>query len=283
MAIVTISRGCFSHGEEIAGCVAAELGYECISQELLLEASQFFHVSEKKLFESLHDAPGYLERITHARQRFIDGFRATLLENVVRDNVVYHGFAGQILLQGIAHVFKVRVIADMEERIRLLQSRQRIAREAAVSIIQREDQERAEWYRNLYRIDMNDPSLYDIVVHIDRLTIDDACGIVCQAAAGRRFMTTPQSQSALADLAVESRVKLVLDNICKGDVACREGIVHIRVQGQKLKSAGIASADVKQQVREQIRGDLYDNIIAAVSKVPGVKDIDCSIDTPYYV
>jgi len=283
MAIITVSRGCFSHGKEIAEGVAATLGYECISQEILLEASQFFHVPETKLFESLHDAPGYLERITHVKQRFIDGFRATLLENVVRDNVVYHGFAGQILLGGIAHVLKVRVIADMEERIRLLQSRQRVVREEALGIIEREDRERSEWYRSLYRIDVHDPSLYDIVLHIDRLTIEDACDIVCQAVVGKSFRTTARSQSALADLAVESRVKVVLENICRGEVACKDGIVHIRVQGQKLKSSGIASPDVKKQVRDQIRGDLHDNIIAAVSKVPGVKDIDCSIDTPYYV
>lgn len=42
----------------------------------------------------------------------IDRIQAALLEHVARDNVVYHGFAGQMLLEGIAHVLKVRVIAD---------------------------------------------------------------------------------------------------------------------------------------------------------------------------
>lgn len=38
MGIVTISRGSFSHGKEIAEKVAIELGYEAISREILLEA-----------------------------------------------------------------------------------------------------------------------------------------------------------------------------------------------------------------------------------------------------
>ena len=167
MAIIAISRGCFSHGKEIAEAVAERLGYECISLEVLLEASRIFDVPEDKLFTSLHDAPGLMERITHVRQGVIDRIQAALLEHVVKDNVVYHGFAGQILLDGIDHVLKVRVIADMEERLKLLMHRQGISREAAMALIEREDQERTEWYRSIYRIDATDPTLYDVMLHID--------------------------------------------------------------------------------------------------------------------
>ncbi|MCB2147834.1 MAG: cytidylate kinase-like family protein [Deltaproteobacteria bacterium] len=283
MAIITISRGCFSHGKEIAECVADRLGYECISQEVLLEASRTFDVPEAKLVASLHDAPGLIARITHVRERIIDGIQAALLEHVVKDNVVYHGFAGQILLDGIDHVLKVRVIADIEERIKLLQRRKPVSREAALDLIDREDQERAEWYRSIYRIDMNDPRLYDMVLHIGRLTIVDACEIVCQTATGSSFRTTARSSAALADLALESHVKVAIQGVCKADVSCRDGIVQLRVQGQKLKPSGVASPHVQHQLQDRIRDDLYDEIVAVVSIIPGVKDIDCNIDTPYYV
>ena len=283
MAIIKISRGCFSHGKEIAEYVAEKLGYECISQEVLLETSQFFNVSEDKLFESLHDAPGLLERLTHVRQRFIDRFQAMLLEHVVTDNVVYHGFAGQILLCDIAHVIKVRVIADMKERIKMVQRRQQIRREEAVNLIEREDHERAEWYRTIYRIDMHDPRLYDMVLNIDRLSIDDACDIVCRTASSDTFKTTQASQTAIADLALESHIKLILEGICKADVKCEGGIVQIKVEGQKLKTSGGTSPDVQHQIQDQIQTDLYDKIVSVVSKIPGVKDVDCSINKPYYV
>ena len=283
MAIITFSRGCFSHGKEIAECVAEKLGYECISQEVLLETSQFFNVSEDKIFESLHDAPGLLERLTHVRQRFIDRFQAMLLEHVVTDNVVYHGFAGQILLGDISHVLKVRVIADMEERINMVQRRQQMSRTEAVNLIEREDHERAEWYRTIYRIDMNDPRLYDMVLNIDGLSIDDACNIVCQTASYDTFKTTQASQVAMADLALESHIKLILEGICKADVTCKAGIAEIKVKGQKLKTSGGTSPDVQHQVQDQIQADLYDKIVSSVAKIPGVKDVDCSINKPYYV
>jgi cytidylate kinase len=283
MPIITISRGCFSHGKEIAECVAAKLGYECISQEILLQASEVFQVPETKIFESLHDAPGLLERLTHVRQHFIDSFQAMLLEHVAKDNVVYHGFAGQIFLGGLSHVLRVRVNADNDRRIKLLQSRQQLDWEDAQRHIEQEDQVRAEWYRTFYRIDMHDPSLYDMVLHIGRLSIDDACDIICRTAAKNSFKATPESLAALADLALEDHVKVLLEGICKAHVKCRQGVVYIRVAGQKLKASGMASPDVQHQVQDQIQEDLYEEIVSAVSKIPGVKDINCSVDTPYYV
>lgn len=283
MAIITISRGCYSHGKEIAEAVAARLNYECISQEILLEASQSFHIPESKLFESLHDAPSLIERITHARQRLIDWFQATLLNHAAKDNLVYHGFAGQILLSGISHVLKVRVIARMEDRVNMLMGQKGISEQEARRLIEHEDHERAEWYRAIYRMDMHDPQLYDIVLHIGRLTIDDASDIICEAASRNSFKATAESLSDLMDLALSSHVKVVMEDICKADVRAKNGIVHIRVQGQKIKTTGIASPDVQHQVQDQIQRDLYDKIIAAVSKIPGVKDIACSVDAPYYV
>jgi len=282
MAIITISRGCCSYGKAIAECAAKKLGYECISQEVLLEAARFFHVPEEKLFESLHDAPGFMERLTHVRQHFINDIQAALLEHVAKDNVVYHGFAGQMLLADIPHVLKVRVIVEMEDRVKLLMDRQQISRQEAIRLIEHEDHERAEWYRIFYRIDMNDPRVYDLVLHIGRLTIDDACDIVCRTAASRSFSTTPESVASLGDLALESHVKIALDGICKADIQCRAGVVHLRVKGQKLVTTGVASPHVQHQVKDQIREDVYDNIIKIVSDIPGVKDIDCTIETPYY-
>jgi hypothetical protein len=44
MAIITISRGSYSKGKEIAEKVAQELGYECIARKVLLEAKEEFNI-----------------------------------------------------------------------------------------------------------------------------------------------------------------------------------------------------------------------------------------------
>ncbi|MEJ2224653.1 MAG: cytidylate kinase family protein, partial [Syntrophobacterales bacterium] len=71
MAIITISRGSYSRGKEVAEKVAARLGYECISRDVLLEASEQFHIPEIKLVRAIHDAPSILERFTHGKERYV--------------------------------------------------------------------------------------------------------------------------------------------------------------------------------------------------------------------
>ena len=71
MAVITISRGSFSHGQKIAEKVAGTLGYECVSREILVEAAQLFNVSEKKLIRSLNDAPSILERVVHGKEMYL--------------------------------------------------------------------------------------------------------------------------------------------------------------------------------------------------------------------
>jgi len=100
MAIITISRGSYSKGKEVAEKVAHRLGYVCLSRDLLLEASSQFNIPEIKLIRALHDAPSILERFTSGKERYLAYFAAALLERVQRDNVVYHGLAGHFYLKG---------------------------------------------------------------------------------------------------------------------------------------------------------------------------------------
>ena len=46
MSIITISRGSFSKGKEVAEKLAEKLNYECISRDILIEASEHFNIPE---------------------------------------------------------------------------------------------------------------------------------------------------------------------------------------------------------------------------------------------
>jgi hypothetical protein len=57
MSIITISRGSYSYGREVAEKVARRLGYSCISREAIVGASEEFNIPEIKLTRALHDTP----------------------------------------------------------------------------------------------------------------------------------------------------------------------------------------------------------------------------------
>ena len=94
MAIVTISRGSYSRGKEVAEALAEKLGYECVSRDILLETCDEFSIPETRLIKALHDAPSILDRFSHGRERYISYFRAAFFNHMVKDNIVYHGLSG---------------------------------------------------------------------------------------------------------------------------------------------------------------------------------------------
>lgn len=210
MAIITISRGSYSKGKEVAERVAQQLGYECVSREVLLDASERFHIPEVKLVRAIHDAPSVLDRFKHGKQIFVAYIRAALTSRVAKDNVVYHGLAGHILLTGVPHVLKARIIADMADRIQAESQREGITENEARILLQRDDQERRKWTRSLYGVDPWDSSLYDIVVHIHKLTVADAVDFICRAATRERFRTTEGYRRKMEDFALACRVKAAL-------------------------------------------------------------------------
>jgi cytidylate kinase len=282
MAVITISRGSFSHGREIAEKTAKMLGYECVSREILVEAAQLFNVSEKKLMRSLNDAPGILERMVHGREQYLEYIKAALLEYARKGNMIYHGHAGHLLLTEIPQVLKVRIIADKDDRINLLQKRKNVTREAAVEIIENEDKNRIHWTRYLYKTDIHDPKLYDIVINIGNLTIEDACEIICLAAQSKTYRMTDASKQAVEDLAIASRLRAALQPVCDAEVFVENGDVYVTVAAQKRKKTGYVSPALQQHIGESYREDLSRQINEMALNIPGVNNVFCQIQMPYY-
>jgi cytidylate kinase len=282
MAVITISRGSFSHGQEIAEKVAETLGYECISREILVEAGQLFNVSEKKLIRSLNEAPNILERMVHGKERYLEYIKVSLLGYARKGNVVYHGHAGHLLLTEIPQILKVRILAEKDDRISLVQKRKNLNREAAAEVIENEDKNRIYWTRYLYKEDVNDPKLYDIVINIGNLTIEDACEIICLAARSKSYRSTDESKQAIDDLAITNRIQAELNSICDAQVSVKNGEVQVKVAAQKRRKSGYISPALQHHIGEAYQHDVTRQIYEIAHKVPGVKDVFCKVDMPYY-
>lgn len=210
MPLVTISRGSYSRGKEVAEELAQVMGYECISRDIILEASEQFNIPELKLIRAIHDAPSVLDRFTYGKERFVAFFRAALLRRLQKGNVVYHGLAGHFFLQNIPNVLKVRISADIEDRIREEMKREKISAHEARQILVKDDAERRKWGLQLYGLDTWNPLLYDIVIHMSRIGISDAVSIIRQTLQRPCFQTTPRSRQLLDDLSLAAQVESVL-------------------------------------------------------------------------
>ncbi len=261
MSIITISRGSYSHGKEVAEKVARRLGYECIAREVLLEASEQFNIPEIKLIRAIENAPSILDRFTYGREKYIAFIQAAILRHFQKDNVVYHGMAGHFFVKGVPHVLKVRIIADLEDRVNIVMERDKVSRREALRQIKKLDEERRKWSRYLYGIDTWDPSLYDLVLHIRKFSVDDAVDIICHSVNLGPFRTTPDSQRAMDDLVLASAVKVALINLKPDvEVSAKDGTVHLKVEARTAQEV-----ELIQDLKELVQG------------VPGVKELKIDV------
>jgi len=236
MTIITISRGSYSRGKEVAEVVAERLGYECVARDVLLEAMEQFHIPEIKLIRAIHDAPSILERFGHTKEKYVACIQEAFLKRVKHDNVVYHGLAGHFFLRGISHVLKVRIIADMEDRIRLEMERENITEDEAKQTLRDDDNERRKWSQYLYGIDTSDVSLYDLTVHIRKLTSDSAAEIICDTVREEQFQATPESMRSMNDLLLSAEIKVsLMHHSHNAEVSAQDGAVTVKVRGHYLQ------------------------------------------------
>ena len=247
MAIVTISRGTLSGGRRLATCLAAGLGYQVISREVLAEAARRYGVDEGNLIRGVEQPPSFWERFRTDRLVYLEVIRATLCQLVRQDNVVYHGHAGHMLLQGVEHVLRVRVIAPMAYRVRAAMATQGLGEKEAEAYIRRKDEERSAWTRFLHGVAWDDPGLYDLTFNLENMTVEAACEAIVRMVERPEFRMTVDSMRRLEDLYVASHVRSMLflhpkigTGASKIEVTASSGVV--RLAGLPLNDPMLAEA-----------------------------------------
>ncbi|MDP3480791.1 MAG: cytidylate kinase-like family protein [Desulfoprunum sp.] len=264
MSIVSISRGSYYRGSEVAHKVADILGYVCISRDTILESSKDYDIPEIKVMHNLQYAVQTLERLSFGRERYIHFISATILRFLKKDNHVYHGLAGQFFLHDVGHVVKVRIIADMEERVAAEADRAHISPDQARLQLKIDDEERRKWAMLLYGIDIVDPSLYDMVLNISSMSTGDAAALIVQAAGLPCYQPTETSVKRIQDLALSAEVKAALFDFPTAGVFVDSGRVHIDVKAPEEQSAAIEA-----RIASSIRG------------IEGLGELEIRI-APYY-
>ena len=232
MSIITISRGSFSHGREVAEKLAEQLVYECISREVILEASKQFNIPQLKLLRAVRNAPSILDRYRFGKERYVAYVRAALLRHVQRGNVVYHGFAGHFFLQQIPFALNVRVLAGTEDRIQEVIRRENVSADEAQRTLERIDEERSKWSQHLYGIDTWDPSLYNMVLNLQSLSVDDAVQLIARNAELPAFQSTPETKSILDNHVLAAQVEAALiAEFPQAKVSAKDGNVFVAIHG----------------------------------------------------
>lgn len=258
MSIVTISRRTYSRGKEVAEKVAEALGYECIGREVLQLASKEYGIPEDRLYKATHEAPSFLGITPNARKRYIAYVKAAFAAYMLKDNVVYHGPAGELLIQGVSHLLRVRINADMEERVALRMERDKVTEKEARKQILRDDDKHGKLMKWVYGRDDTDARLYDLVINVSQIGVEKAVEIITSTVKLKKFQPMAYSIRLLKNIELSCRVAAHLIDL--------DPDIRVRSEGGSVHVYAKASGRGMKKTPEIIK--------QRALKLPGVKSIE---------
>jgi cytidylate kinase len=213
MSIVAMSETVGSRGTEIGRALASALGWDFADREIITKTAESFGEGVSDLKHATEEKPTLWDRLRQSQQRYATYVEATVLEMAARDNVVLVGRASTVILRDVRHALRTRVIASEHVRAQRIEQQLGLTPEAALESVRHADHDLAARVRYLYHLDWNDPSLYDVVLNTERLSVGRAVAVLREALTDEQFASTDGSRQELRDrsLAASARAKLLAD------------------------------------------------------------------------
>jgi cytidylate kinase len=248
MSVVIISAEPYCKGEEIAEEAARALGYACIGREVLVDASRQYQVPEEKLEEALRNASSFLNKLSNTRTRNLAYYQAALTAALTKDNVVYHGRAGHMFVSEVSHVLKVRLVADLGERVASKVEKEGVPEKRARDLLVKEDEQRQKWFFSAFGRDGMASGRFDLVINITQVGPERTANIIVETARDVKFQPITYSVKAMEDQELASRVRAALiDTWPDVAVTARNGEISIKSKAlKKRKEKGLS-------IREQVQ------------------------------
>lgn len=169
MAVIAISQQIGSRGAALGELAAKELGYRFLSgEQLIAQTATRFNVSAEQMkWYDVH-TPHFWERHKTEGYRFATFYRAVFLHEAALDRIVVAGRNSAHFLPEKCRGLRIRVIAPLAERINQTAADEKIPLDAADRRVREFDTEVKARSLSLFGIDLDEPTLYDLVVNTAR-------------------------------------------------------------------------------------------------------------------
>jgi cytidylate kinase len=183
MAIVVISRQVGSFGDEIASLVARKCSFQLIDQAQVHQLAQDCDSEFSKactLYET-ELKPSFFEGFFFQSPAYSSLFESLNFEVASRGNVVIVGRGAQIVLRDVPGVFKARIVAPVEIRIKRVMEDKNVSGEEAGEFVSKYDTQRRALIRSIFDKDLRDWDLYDLILNTVSYDPETGSDILCKA------------------------------------------------------------------------------------------------------
>lgn len=272
MSVIAISRGSLSAASKLAAGLGEKLGATVITREEVIEVAERYGLYETGLREKdilEQHPPGFWEKYSDARRHYLVCFKTAMLDAVMQGSIIYHGNLAHVLLDDIPSVLRVRINAPVENRVKILVDEEGISREDASAKIQEVDQQRKRWTQFLYDAELRNPVLFDLVLNIGKMSIEDGVDLVASEAQKPQFQTDEKSMKIIRDIHLAAVAETYLMHF-PGTYALDFDVSADSASGRVTVGGTIATRDIKS---------LEEDIYSALSGTDLIKNIEVQVST----
>jgi len=268
MPTISIFSGGFCQEESIIREIIAQTGYQLIhDDDIVAHAARHSTLSESRLKRALSPKTSVFNKFTLEKERSLAYLRLAVADLITTDNAIITYFCGQLIPANVSHTLRVCLIAPKRYRTAAAVEQLGITPKEANRLVQRREEECSHWIDSLFgNGDPWDSILYDIVIPVDKMSLQDVVTLIADNAAADILQPTEASEQALADfrLAAEAEVALAQQGHTVG-VEARDGAITLTINKHVLRL---------NRLQEELKS------IAA--PIAGVKSVDTRIGRDFH-
>jgi cytidylate kinase len=265
MPVVALTQGMGSLAQDVAEQLAAELNLATLQHEVAQRVAEKMHVPKSLINRLRTGKAGALERWRADTDSIAVYTAEQVLDAAARGNVVLRGWGATQLLRGVPHVPCIRVMRPFDQRVQWLMAElDTDDRALAEEEIRRSDEANAARMHEQFGVNWGDPVLFDLVLNVDRLSVDTCVQQIKALLARPEFAETDASRALLAGLALAARVRAAL----RADERTREVNIGIDCAGGVARLTGIVVNADERALAEEVAAAVPD--VASVDNQLGV-------------
>jgi cytidylate kinase len=266
MAVVAITQQLGSRGEDLGRIIAESLSYRFLSQQdLWEETARRYNVTPEQLLILDERKPHFWERSNNDTRRFQAFYRAALLTWFAQDRVVAVGRAVAHILPAGGCGLRVHVVAPLEERVKQIAGEEKLDLASAQRRALHHDREVRARVQSLSNVDIEDPTVYDLVVNTTGHPLPSLATCVIELTHTIEGRACSEHRETVCDAAIAQQVRAALlahPKIGEApvEVSCRTGVVT-------LSGPGLVSP--------------WNSLVESVARsVPGVASVEIAAEEP---
>lgn len=185
-SVICVSHTDGAGGDAVGRRVAELLGFRFADESIVVAAANDRGLYPESVAQAERQGAGRSLEVDFGRFERTEALREVIRAAIGRaadgGDVVIASHAASFALAGRPEVLRVLVTASLDTRAARIASAEQVDVRRALKELAGSDKGRTVYLRRFYGVKAEKPTHYDLVVSTDRLTTDEAAGIVVAAA-----------------------------------------------------------------------------------------------------